>query len=58
MFFYILIIGDTLLNELLLPCASCDRLVIKRFGFKGAIVSIVFNASCCQLRVVAQENTY
>lgn len=39
MFFYILIIGDTLLNELMLPCASCDRLVIKRFGFKGAIVS-------------------
>jgi len=28
MFFYILIIGDTLLKELLLPCASCDRLVI------------------------------
>ena len=28
MFFYILIIRDTLLNELLLPCAICDRLVI------------------------------
>lgn len=42
MFFYILIIGDTLLNELLLPCASCDRLVIKRFGFKGAIVCYSF----------------
>lgn len=28
MFFYILIIRDTLFNELLLPCAICDRLVI------------------------------
>ena len=56
MFFYILIIGDTLLNELLLPCASWDRLVIVA-SYASLLEKPLVNdkiTALCQTKCVSQ----
>ena len=58
MFFRILIIGDTLLNEPLLPCAICDRLVIVASYaslFEKLLVNDKITAfNVCQTKYVSQ----
>ena len=56
MFFGILIIGDTLLKELLLPCASCDRLVIVA-SYASLLEKLLVNdkiTALCQTKYVSQ----
>ena len=56
MCFCILIIGDTLLKGLLLPCASCDRLVIVA-SYASLLEKLLKNdkiTALCQTKYVSQ----